>query len=97
MPLFAAAAFQYDFVLEKFGPHGRDPSEEFLVVLLILVRKLLPRPTELICGSLLVSFDIFQIGKTGNTAKYLERAFALQALQLTRHDLNALGFTGVEL
>ena len=77
MTAFAAAAFENDFIFEKFGFDRLQPAEKLLVVFFVFLRKMRPLPAEIFGSFGFVLLDFRQIGKTRNAAHDLvfTRAF----------------------
>src|SRR4051812_4460136 len=46
MPAFPTASVKHDFFLEEFGLHWVEPTQQLVAILLIVLRELLPFPTE---------------------------------------------------
>src|SRR5262245_17296965 len=96
MTALAATSLQHDLIFEEFGAHGSNPTEKFFVVFIVFLGKFLPRPAKFVRRSLLVSFNLLQIGEPRNASNYPERAPTLRAVELAGHDLDSFGLVGVQ-
>src|SRR5687768_17272603 len=84
---FAATAFEHNLVAEKLRRNGSDPAEELFRVALVCLSKVLPLPTEVLSGRLLVLLHRSKLGETRNAACDRKRGHTRAATQFAFDDL----------
>src|ERR1051325_10438170 len=84
---FAAPAFEHDLVFEKVRLDGRYPPQELLVISLVILRKVLPLPTEARSGRRLFLFNLAEVCETRHTTHDHEMTTASGAAKLAFQNL----------
>ena len=91
MTTLAAAAFEHDLATKKLRRDGRDPAEKLLRVTRVFLREVLPLPTEVVGGRLLVALHRGEIGETRNARGDWKRSPATETTQGAFHYLLTFG------
>jgi len=92
MPSFAAASFQHRFPIAEFGTHRRKPAQQFIAILLILMRKLLPGPTKVFGRCLLSGAHLCQISEARNSTTNGKGPETPRTRQLAGDNFNPIFF-----
>ena len=73
VPPFTAASFEHNLVVDELWRNRSNPAEKLLFILCVVMRKLCPRPAELVGGRLLIVLNVLQVSKAWDAARDGER------------------------
>src|SRR5438477_9621820 len=92
MPSFSTASFEHHFPRKEFGTHRRNPAQQLIAVFFVFVRKLLPRPPEILSRRLLSFPNQSRVCEARNAATNGKPSQTSRALKCARHDLDPIFF-----